>query len=356
MLAAALVVSVLALAAGAHAQQEPRAVGLAEVAEDVKGLCKAAGPIEAEKLKKAAKGDKVPPGLCKLEGRVLKDHGVGVTVPPPGQGVTGAGVGDPSAEVVPQDNQFGVETALDGTITMKFVGRGVPHELADEEGTQGAGAETTGLVTAASASDSECTVEYRDTQYHENDVQYWRFNPNSTDSSITGAQAIEAIRRGAYNMTYTYSDCSPNWGNEKYRATASYLGTTTLRSNLSGTTCGGSDGESTRDFGNLNNTYYLAWTCVFHNTVTREIQSTDMRFDSGNEWDGLDSGCSTASNQWDLVAVATHEWGHAFGVWHVGEDGAGKYLTMSPELTGPCITRERTLGRGDWMAWVDLYN
>ena len=56
---------------------------------------------------------------------------------------------------------------------------------------------------------------------------------------------------------------------------------------------------------------------------------------------------------WDLQAVATHEFGHAFGLGHVKE-GLHANLTMAPYIL-PCQSSEARLGLGDVRGLRALY-
>lgn len=56
----------------------------------------------------------------------------------------------------------------------------------------------------------------------------------------------------------------------------------------------------------------------------------------------------------DRPQVATHEYGHAFGVGHVDE-ASHRNLTMSAGLNESCSNFEASLGKGDVRALNALY-
>jgi hypothetical protein len=85
-----------------------------------------------------------------------------------------------------------------------------------------------------------------------------------------------------------------------------------------------------------------------------EIQEADIRIDP--EFDWLTGAVpSTCTYSFDLMAVMTHEWGHAYGLGHTPEPSAEhRQQTMNPYVT-PCSTFQRTLGRGDWAGMYNTY-
>lgn len=355
LLLVAAALAVLAVGAAAQGRQAPQAGGSQQPdLAKVRDLCEGTGPIEAKELKDAAKTNKIPPGQCKLQGRVLTDGGVGAKVPPPGEGV---GVAAVKAAVAGKDlpnDEFEIATAPDGTVSLGLVGPGfAPGKEASRAGPSGS--------NLRAASGGECdSVAYNVTR-HESDVFYWRLDYDTVANLTTlGTQeGIDAIRRGAYNMTYTFTDCDRAGGNTKYSATASFLGDTDRFSQVGGGgACGGNDGESVVNFREIttqteNKT--LAVTCYFFNPTTREIQSADISFEStSTEWDGIGAGCG--AGEYDLTGVATHEWGHVFGMNHVPESGASLYMTMSPLINGTCQGGERTLGYGDYLGMKANYS
>ena len=62
----------------------------------------------------------------------------------------------------------------------------------------------------------------------------------------------------------------------------------------------------------------------------------------------------SASNEYMLEPVVTHEVGHAYGLDHVGEINHGR-LTMSIFIDGTCENQESTLGLGDMKGLEALY-
>lgn len=119
---------------------------------------------------------------------------------------------------------------------------------------------------------------------------------------------------------------------------------------MSSSDCTGNDARNTVDFGGIDgggtssyNT--LALTCSWFNTLTREVESADIRFDQYEDWAGLTETCTS---EWLIDTLATHEWGHVFGMNHIPEDSHSGLLTMSPIMEGMCKRPESTLGFGDW--------
>lgn len=292
-------------------------------------LCPEGREVPAEQLGSTV----IPRSACDLRGRIISDHGVSATVPPAGEAVYVGGTGPSFGQ------ELAVETARDGTIHLRFVGPG------------GSGDEATEGVTAAGDPDP-CFDDANSSFAQESDTHQWRYNHASTDSSVGSLVAEGAIRRGAFNITNAYNNCGQGFGNSQYGASESYNGSTSRRADVDNGTnnCNARDQANVRDFGDLGSGV-LALTCTWYVLVSYEIQETDIRFNTDFSWDALPEPCST---EYDVEAVATHEWGHAFGQSHVSESGHG-LLTMSTASEGPCQDSERTLGRGDFLGLVNKY-
>ena len=112
-----------------------------------------------------------------------------------------------------------------------------------------------------------------------------------------------------------------------------------------------SDGTNVIGWGYLpGNT--LAVTCA---SATLEpdrnrITAMDMRFDKAVSWfkgNGVPANCS---NAFSLRGVATHEFGHAFGLGHTNQCN----LVMAPNIDA-CSNDSRKFGRGDIFGLRELY-
>ena len=77
---------------------------------------------------------------------------------------------------------------------------------------------------------------------------------------------------------------------------------------------------------------------TYRDLVTQAIEFNKTNYDWTTHWR---TGCASS---WSIRAVATHEFGHAFGLAHVTLLHPNQ--TMSP-LILPCQNSQATLGRGD---------
>ena len=103
------------------------------------------------------------------------------------------------------------------------------------------------------------------------------------------------------------------------------------------------------DFGDLASTD-LGFTCWW--TSGKYTVESDMKLNKVEYSWVVNIGGNCAA-KYSVEAVATHEFGHAYGLEHVSE-GLHGTLTMSPVIL-PCQSSEKTLGLGDIRGLEALY-
>jgi len=133
-------------------------------------------------------------------------------------------------------------------------------------------------------------------------------------------------------------------------ATQRYLGRTSAHPNIRPNgTCGIPDDRNVVGFGTLP-ARYMALTCYW--SQSGSTVEADIMFNKADyRWaTRVKSGCRMT---WDVQAVATHEFGHAFGLAHVKE-GLHGHLTMAPYIL-PCQNSVSRLGLGDLRGMRALY-
>ena len=169
-------------------------------------------------------------------------------------------------------------------------------------------------------------------------LQWW-FRARSTPDGIRRADAEAAFRRAAANIVNGFNDCGLP---DNIQAANRYMGRTRVHMDVTrSSTCGQPDGRSVVGFGVLAPTD-LALTCWW--TRNGHMVEADIKLNTASfRWaPEARPGCVS---EWSIVAVATHEFGHAFGLAHV-HGSANEELTMSP-LVAPCQDSTASLGLGD---------
>jgi hypothetical protein len=167
----------------------------------------------------------------------------------------------------------------------------------------------------------------------------WQFEASSTPRNIGRRAAERILEQAATNIVTGRNSCGLP---DRISATERYLGRTTRRPNISPNgTCGAPDGHNVVGFGTLP-LGDMGLTCYWvQNGSTVEsdllLNKVDYRWVTR-----VRVGCFM---EWDVEAVATHEFGHAFGLGHVAEGLHGN-LTMAPYIL-PCQDAQATLGLGD---------
>lgn len=280
-------------------------------------------------LKKADLPDGSSVNGCKAFGRVMRDNGLGVTIPAAGEGVHATAIRADGSTA-----EFGVRVTEDGAIS---------YETSEEQHLV-AGSVSSG--SPSSCEDDTYILKY----WKEYGTWDWYIGDGGKPAGLTTAAAKDAYVDSINNMTQTTNTCNYT---DQVDASASYKGTTTLEADInSESDCTAKDDKSTVDGGNLK-WPDIAVTCTFTRSIPGvkddNVQS-DIRFNT-TDFDFVD-GVSGCTNQHDLRSIMTHEVGHVFGMADVYGDHA--WLTMSG-TGGACQTRARTLAKGDVLGMRALY-
>lgn len=185
---------------------------------------------------------------------------------------------------------------------------------------------------------------------------WWQVSQHSywINSSLSSA-ARDRIKAAALTIANATDDCGlPGTTG----ITSDYKGTTGLSGNFSSTgSCTAADGVSVVDIGTLP-TGVRGKTCTDFSFLGW-VLSSDVRMKSGLTWytGSSASPSSCPSLSYDLQAIATHEFGHSFGLDHAPGNGP---LTTSQTMymeTNYCSAyiHKRRLGAGDHAGLMDIY-
>jgi hypothetical protein len=167
----------------------------------------------------------------------------------------------------------------------------------------------------------------------------WRYNASGQKTS-----GLTAVRNGANAWGGSITACSTTVNSA---ARNSYVTTTTQAPGVtSAAGCGSSSGVNVVGWGALPSGT-LATTCTWYNGSGNATES-DQKYATGYSWN---SASSCSGSNYDLRGVATHEWGHTFGLDHVAQSTG---LVMKP-ASSTCETAQRTLGLGDLRGIDALY-
>jgi hypothetical protein len=180
----------------------------------------------------------------------------------------------------------------------------------------------------------------------------WRFRASSTPTGMSKAAAETQLRAAVRSITTARNDCGRP---DRVSARATYLGRTTRRPGVrSDAGCGALDRRNVVGFGNLP-PYIAGVTCTTYTSPSHGLGQaieSDVLFNKRyHTWAVRRASCGGSSVI--LRAVATHEFGHVFGLGHVKESTHGN-LTMS-EAIMPCDDSPFTLGKGDVIGLERLY-
>lgn len=293
---------------------------LAQAAPKVYDACRPG----KDEIKASALPGVVDQNRCPVEGRVIRDAGVGAVVPRPGEMVVAEGTSSEGGQHLIVSNPVG-----DGLIV------------------EGAGDETEegGQLILARRSSGSCGDRYYD-HWDQKVYNYnrWYINRGSIPSHMSRSRVVDAIRKGGANVQGVDDPCGLR---DRVEGRLRYEGNTSrsVDMNTRGT-CNASDGRSVVGFGDLPGSDTGA-VCVYSwiRNGPNRVSSADIRLNKMDyRWTArVTRSCSRA---YDVQSTVTHERGHHFGL---GEASPSRHpsLTMNSETGGPCRTFKRTLGKGD---------
>lgn len=278
-------------------------------------------------------------------GDVVRDHGVGVVVPPPGHAVqTEATLVSGGAQTLT------ALTERDGTVVLTGVGSEATPAVLPELLPQGPPA--------------ECD----DGAYHRTQWTYsdgsrkfgkwksmfrWWFNPTAVPADLDRVRAREATRRAVRNVVGARNDCGMA---DQVSATQDYLGDTTTAPNITTDSCGPADGKNVVGFGKLTLDGAVAVECSWgrdDGTSYVAVTESDAKMNTAYRW-YADLPAICLDDRYSIEGVMTHEFGHTFQLGHVDEANHGN-LTMSTNVNATCRHDEATLGKGDVWGLQSLY-
>lgn len=259
--------------------------------------------------------------------------GVAVATPPPGMRVL--------VEVIYEDGHMelaDVSTDDDGEVALRLHG--------DEWG-------LVAPTPAAEACPTECSDDRTNlTGHHWTTTLSWRYRDAGRPAALDMQATIAAFGYGASGPPMARDACGLA---DAVSASQAYLGATNIAPNITvgaggSVLCGNTDGQNVIGWSNIPGGT-LGVTCTWSYGSGQAVES-DMLYDSGVAWYTGNTAPAGCWNQFSLRGVATHEFGHAFGLDHSPGDSCN--LTMYPS-TGPCNDGARSFGLGDVEGLESIY-
>lgn len=252
-------------------------------------------------------------------------QGIRVAAPAPGYGVAASAITTSGADL-----DLVLETGTDG----------VTRIVSDTPA-------TAAVTSPASSSIARSTDPCKDGKYDLLPFKWkstweWWFQRRSTPAEIGRAAAEGRLRSAVSSITGERNDCGRP---DTVNATSRYLGPTRMRPAVnSDTSCGKFDGRNVVGFGSLPPNV-LGLTCTRYQVVlgVDSAVESDVLFNKRwFDWATSPRRCDHAAL---LRSIATHEFGHVYGLGHVDEQ-THPNLTMSTAI-GACDDSASTLGLGD---------
>lgn len=268
----------------------------------------------------------------------------GLSVPVPGRGI---GVVASALMVNGRVRELQVETGADGqvVITEPTASSSVANPWGSARGGRFSLRATSAMARPASlpaCSDPARSVS--NSWWHH--TLHWTFKASSAPANLGVSTAETQLRRSMRNITDERNDCGRP---DRVSATAIYDGRTSRSPQIGGNdSCTGTDGQNTVAFGDLgpSTVGFTCWWYIGNQTVEADMQLNKLDF-------SFAVSPSRCANQFILQGVATHEFGHVFGLRHVSQSSHAN-LTMSTQVY-PCDASDATLGLGDMLALETHY-
>jgi hypothetical protein len=283
---------------------------------------------------------------CNAVGRLLTNGQLTVRVPAPGLGIKAEAIFPDSAQ------EFSMLVTDSGTVEYPIQGAASAEYAAEWD--------AEGIL----AGNDACT----DKAFHDKDLEQagpweWHIGDGARPDGMTNEAVVDALRDSVHNIVGSDNDCGLA---DLVDAQADFQGPSPLETDMTSvhgeTVCGDGtvdidqrDHESVVDFGNLDGRdangnpkppvglqceWFLPQPFNDNNILESDVRFNIREFTWTNA--PLADSCH---GDYDLRSVATHEFGHSYGLGHVSE-AEHPWLTMSTEVR-PCRLHQRTLGRGD---------
>jgi hypothetical protein len=263
--------------------------------------------------------------------RFALGHGLSVAAPAPGYGIAASAITSSG-----EDLGLVLETDANG------VTRDVTDEVPALAATPRSGTTIAGGVDACHDAD------YKLLPFKWRSAWNWWFQYRSTPGEITRAAAQNSLRASVASITGERNDCGRP---DTVNATSRYRGHIKARPGVNfDESCGPFDGKSVVGFGSLP-PGVLGLTCTLYRPDTSTAIESDVLFNK--RYADWATSVATCNGEAILRSVATHEFGHVYGLTHVTRSRDAQ-LTMYPSVA-PCDASKFTLGLGDMLGLEKRY-